>query len=72
MYYQKQYLIIYTGHDEIIPLSGNEIYYYQKELNFKILNFVKNILERAIIHQVLVMILTKIMNMLKTFLLIVC
>lgn len=41
MYYQKQYLIIYTGHDEIIPLSENEIYYYQKELSFKILNFIK-------------------------------
>lgn len=34
MYYQKQYLIIYTGHDEIIPLSGNEIYYYQKRTKF--------------------------------------
>ena len=41
MYYQKQYLIIYTRHDKTIPFSGNEIYYYQKELNFKILNFVK-------------------------------
>lgn len=41
MYCQKQYLIIYTGHDEIIPLSENEIYYYQKELNSRILDFVK-------------------------------
>lgn len=40
-HYQKQYLIIYTGSDEIIPLSKNEIYYYQKELNSKILKFVK-------------------------------